>query len=83
MKRLGNVGRTPRGFELIEFIDIYDKPCTLQQSSIARRVDPGTSAIWLGQGEDRMHLDRDQVEALCDHLRSWLETGSFDLQRKS
>jgi hypothetical protein len=27
----------------------------------------------------RMHLDREQVAALINHLKSWLETGTFKL----
>ena len=68
---------TARGFELIEFLDCYDKPCSLQQSSLAIYATPGTSAIWLGQGDYRMHLEEDQVEALITHLQRWLDDGSF------
>lgn len=32
-----------RGFDLIEFIDLYGLPCSLQESSLATE-----SAIWLG-----------------------------------
>ena len=74
---LGEVTTTARGFELIEFLDCYDKPCSLQQSSLAIYQDPGTSAIWLGQGDDRMHLKEDQVKALITHLQRWLDNGSF------
>lgn len=43
--------KTSRGFELIEFKDCYDTPCSLQASSASMDDDldrPGTSAIWLG-----------------------------------
>ena len=74
---LGEVKTTARGFELIEFLDCYDKPCSLQQSSLAIYATPGISAIWLGQGDDRMHLKENQVEALITHLQRWLDDGSF------
>lgn len=79
---------TGRGFELIEFADRYGEPCSLQQSSLAEYVKPGTSAVWLGcerarctpQGEPlspRMHLDRKQVAALIAHLQRWLDADTF------
>lgn len=76
---LGPIKHTPRGFELIEFSDINgDRLYTLQQSSAAiYEGPPGSSAIWLGRGDERMHLDHEQVTALVAHLSAWLETGSF------
>lgn len=76
---LGEVKSTGRGFELVEFNDHYGTPCTLQQSSLAVYTQPGTSAVWLGPGTTRMHLDVKQVRALVRHLRAWLKTGSFEL----
>ena len=87
---LGPVGATGRGFELIEFVDKYGEPCSLQQSSLAEYAKPGTSAVWLGcerarctpQGEPlspRMHLDRKQVAALITHLQRWLDVDTFSL----
>lgn len=40
--------KTSRGFEIINFVDIYNVGCSLQMSSIAYCDKPGTSAIWLG-----------------------------------
>lgn len=75
-----------RGFERIDFKDIYEFPCSLQTSSIAYE------AIWLGCNENaephhvthkalspRMHLGKHQVESLVAHLTAWLKTGSFEL----
>jgi hypothetical protein len=42
------IKRTSRGFQLIEFTDIYGTKCSLQQSSLAKYVQPGSSAVWLG-----------------------------------
>lgn len=76
---LGEVQHTPRGFEVISFLDYYGKHCELQQSSLARHEPPGSSAVWLGPEEDRMHLDRARVAMLISHLRAWLETGSLGI----
>ena len=43
MQTLGPINRTGRGFELIEFKDIYGITCSIQQSSLA--TEP---ALWLG-----------------------------------
>ena len=88
--KLGPVEKTARGFELIEFRDYYGAKCSLQQSSLAVYVQPGTSAVWLGCEENspphhvtgspmypRMHLDVEQVKSLVRHLQQWLKTGSF------
>lgn len=51
MKRkpvLGRVKHSARGFECIEFTDRSDQKCSLQVSSLADYVKPGTSALWLG-----------------------------------
>lgn len=37
------VGKTARGFDLIEFVDRYDAKCSLQESSLASEP-----AIWFG-----------------------------------
>lgn len=47
-RKLGKVGRTDRGFELIVFEDMYGVPCSLQMSSLANFPQPGISAVWLG-----------------------------------
>lgn len=77
-KPLGEIKKTERGFELIQFVDRYGEPCTLQQSSLADFEPPGSSAVWLGQGQDRMHLDIERVRSLVTHLAAWLETGSLE-----
>lgn len=63
-----------RGLELINFIDRYNTPCSLQQSSL---LDP---SIWLGvdrQDGPYMHLDLKQVKALIAVLETWAKCGSF------
>ena len=81
--KLGIVRQTDRRFEFIEFKDRNRKPCTLQQSSAMDNTErgiqnPGSSFVWLGTEEDRMHLSRDQVQMLIGHLQAWMETGSLD-----
>ena len=48
MSKLGAIGRTSRGFEIIKFRDRYDVPCSLQMSSLADFEQPGISAVWIG-----------------------------------
>ena len=82
--------KTERGFERIEFKDLYGNECSLQQSSLADFEPPGTSAVWLGCEHEtfhhidhqpigaRMHLDFDQVKRLIPLLQKWVDTGSFE-----
>ncbi len=75
---LGTMSRTSRGFQLVEFLDRYEQPCELQQSSLADYVDPEVSAVWLGlAGQDQMHLDLEQVKGLITLLSTWVSAGSF------
>lgn len=83
------ITKTARNFEIIEFKDLYGEPCSLQQSSLAKYVKPGSSAVWLGcmknsvhpvtgeQMSPRMHLDRKLVRQLVTRLQHWLKNGSF------
>lgn len=73
---------TERGFQEVEFTDANMYPCSLQQSSAVGTEEgaiqrPGSSMVWLGPFEGRMHLDRDQVAELIALLNSWVKTGSF------
>lgn len=75
---LDKVDRTQRGFEIVEFEDMYNQRCSLQQSSIALYDQPGSGAIWLGRDGERMHLKDTQVKELVEMLQRWLDTGSFE-----
>ena len=77
MATLGTVQQTDRGFEIVKFCDAYGNQSSLQQSSLAEYEAPGTSAIWLGCQDNRMHLRLEQVKALRDHLSAWIEYGRF------
>ncbi len=77
MDRLGKIEKSARGFQYIEFKDRYNYPCSLQQSSLADFDVPGTSAVWLGEKKNRMHLDRELVEKLLVSLNNWLDTGEL------
>lgn len=74
---LGEVKRTARGFEIINFRDRYNANCSLQQSSLAEFEPPGSSAVWLGVGEARMHINVAQTKALVAVLEQWIASGSF------
>ena len=77
-KTMEKVETTERGFEFINFADIYGLNCSLQQSSLAECEQPGASAVWLGiRGLHRMHLNRELAQELIEVLVQWLNTGSF------
>ncbi len=71
------VKHTIKNFEIIEFYDRNNQICQLQQSSLADYEPPGSSAIWLGIKENRMHLNLTQVKILVNTLNNWIEFGSF------
>lgn len=71
--------KTPRGFRRAEFLDRYEKECSIQESSLAT----GT-AIWLGCNEGshhqntcaaRMHLTKEHVAALIPLLEHFVKKG--------
>ena len=74
---LGEVQLTLRGFQRIDFTDLDRQACSLQQSSRANYEPPGSSAVWLGMGDNRCHLELEQVKALVEVLQCWIETGLF------
>lgn len=80
------VKKTQNGFELIDFTDFMDTPCSLQQS-YAVMVDtddawnrPGSSGVLLGVNGNRMELTVAHVEELIKHLSEWVKTGSFEVK---
>lgn len=75
---LGPVERTGRGFEIIHFTDRNGEVCSLQQSSLADFEQPGTSAIWLGIQNNRMHIDFEQAKKLVATLQRWINEGTFE-----
>lgn len=71
---------TQRGFQFVEFEDHNGQRCTLQQSSLALFEQPGMGAIWFGTGENRMHINLEQLKELIPHLEAWQENGDFTLK---
>ena len=69
--------RTGRGFQIVEFVDRYNAPCELQQSSLADFEPPGSSAVWLGLRDGNMHLDLEQVKWLIEELQHGVDNGEF------
>ena len=74
---------TSRGFQCITFVDANGELCSIQQSSaIGDTPDaadrPGSSMLWLGAGENRMHLDRGMVVALIAELQEWVDNGKWE-----
>ncbi len=82
MEVLGEVQKTERGFEIIEFSDYNNEECSLQVSSIIFSVKNGVSGpvvdcVWLGRNEARMHLTSKQAVELAKRLLIWAEHGTF------
>jgi len=76
--KLGSVGHTPRGFARIEFEDDNERLCSIQCSSAIDNTErgfanPGTSYLWIGNDEQRMHLSREVVTMLVARLQEWLD----------
>ena len=88
IRRMLEVTKTNRGFQLIEFRDRYDAACSLQKSSLAHE-----DAIWFGCNENsfhsttgeplapRMHLTQEQVRELLPYLQRFAETGELGLPK--
>jgi hypothetical protein len=82
-RKLGKWYSSPKGgFPGIEFRDGYKKLCSVEMSSLASNPEPGTTALWLGVNGHRMHLMREQVEALQWVLETWLCEGGFKKEHK-
>jgi len=72
-----NIAKTQRGFQVIHFFDRNSQICSLQQSSLADYEPPGTSAVWFGVEDKRMHIDLEQMKDLLPHLKRWVKKGRF------
>lgn len=73
--KLGRVKKTGRGFQLIEFKDRSDVPCSLQQSSLAEYTKPGISAVWLGVDDPSpkvLHGDAHKLGIKTDAACGWV-----------
>lgn len=71
---LGKVKHTERHFEIIDFTDRYNTPCSLQQSSIFDQQyadHPGATAIWLGV--DRQSSKHDGIFDAANQTRMHLD----------
>lgn len=71
------VAVTPRGFSIISFMDRYDAPCSLQDSSLATEA-----CIWLGVHKNRAHLTQGMARDLLPALIRFLETGSIAISQE-
>lgn len=64
--------RTERGFIVRRFKDIYNKECSIQESSLATE-----DAIWMGAGSERMHLNQAMVADLIPQLQHFVQYGTL------
>jgi len=77
---LGQVKTSQRGFSLLSFEDTHGRKCHVKQSSASGEKPAGHSFLWLGVGDEAMHISRDQVIGLIGRLQSWVDTGEFGAQ---
>lgn len=68
---------TERGFAYADFYDLYNKGCSIQESSLAT-----DNAIWLGVYESRMHLNQEQVAELLPLLERFVKTGVLQPRKR-
>lgn len=76
------IERTARGFQFVGLRDANGVYFTLQQSSAIDDTDrgmgnPGSSFVWLGSNDSRIHLHRTHVRKLVGVLQRWLDHGAF------
>lgn len=71
------IRKTSRGFDVVDIKDANRQSGSLQASSAIMYEDapPGTSAVWLGVDDSRLHLNREMVDELIDLLSNWKKTG--------
>lgn len=69
-----SLATTSRGFHVAHFIDDYQEPCSIQESSAA-----DTPCLWLGVDRigHRMHLTQEMVAAMLPMLQRFVETGKI------
>lgn len=67
--------KTERGFVRIDFRDLYNETCSIQESSLAEQA-----AIWLGCDKDRMHLSQDLAIQLIPLLQKFVDDGTLPQQ---
>ncbi len=79
------IEKSERGFEFLyhpRYLDPHDDIRVVSQSSAIGNYDdsmekPGSSFLWVG---DELHLNRDEITELRDHLTTWLETGLLNVK---
>ena len=64
--------KTGRGFAIATFTDTYGKKCSLQESSLATKP-----CVWLGVGNNRMHLTQEMAAELLGSLAEFVATGTL------
>jgi hypothetical protein len=65
-----DVKKTERGFKYLDFWDLYDKKCSIQESSLAKK-----EAIWLGRERERMHIDKETAKKIIKVLEHFVTHG--------
>lgn len=61
--------KTNRGFQRIDFKDMYDKPSSIQVSS---NID---ESLWIGTDENRMLINREDCKKVAKYLMKFYKKG--------
>lgn len=80
---LGELDKTPRGFEIVKLTDAYGVECSVQQSSACADTDdaynrPGSSYLWIGVDNPEPKVMRSQASlvGLCvpagEEISGWM-----------
>lgn len=80
---LGELDKTPRGFEIVKLTDAYGVECSVQQSSACADTDdaynrPGSSYLWVGVDNPEPKVMRSQASSvgLCvpagEEISGWM-----------
>ena len=65
---------------MVEFADAYGTKCSIQASSLAKYVQPGTSAIWLGVDDAKPQIMKSDALKLGIELPPGEATGWMPYQ---
>ncbi len=74
---LGEVVKTNRGFEMVEFEDTHGRKCSVQQSSAIGDYDnsfdkPGSSFLWIGLAEAKPVIMKRDVKNAAGDAVGWI-----------
>lgn len=70
-----SIDQSERGFDTVNFVDLFGQPCSLTKSSSAIEA-----SVWIGVSDgtsNSMHLSQESVRRLLPFLQRFAETGEI------